>query len=93
MTSSAARTSLTREALVRLVFDLVRTELLQVGSDFTPQSNLIDAGLDSLAVTQLLLGIEERTGLWVDERLLTPENLQSAERFGGCIHAFCSGGA
>jgi acyl carrier protein len=87
MTSSAAGTPLTRDALVRVVFDIVRTEILQVGSDFTPQSNLIDAGLDSLAVTQLLLGIEERTGIWVDESLLTPENLESAERFGACIHA------
>ena len=38
---------------------------------FTPQSNLVDAGLDSLAVTQLLLSIEESTGVWVAESLLT----------------------
>jgi aryl carrier-like protein len=93
MTSHAARAPLSRDALVALVFDIVRTELLQVGREFTTRSNLIQAGLDSLAVTQLLLGIEERTGLWVDERLLTPENLASAEAFGACIHAFCARGA
>ena len=86
MTPSAARASLTVESLVGIVFDIVRGEQLRVGSDFTPRSSLIQAGLDSLAVTQLLLGIEERTGIWVDEGLLTPENLASAESFGCCIH-------
>ena len=81
--------SATADELVAIVFDVVRSEVLRVGSDFTPQSKLLEAGLDSLAVTQLLLGIEERTGIWVDESLLTPENLRSAESFGRCIHAFC----
>jgi acyl carrier protein len=93
MTSPAARAPLTLDEFVALVFDVVRTDLLRVGRDFTPRSNLIKAGLDSLAVTQLLLAIEERTGVWVDESLLTPENLESAETFGTCIHAFCSRGA
>ena len=79
----------TPDDLVAIVFDVVRHEVLRVGSDFTPQSRLVDAGLDSLAVTQLLLGIEERTGLWVDESLLTPENLESAESLGRCLHAHC----
>lgn len=79
----------TPDDLVAIVFDVVCNEVLRVGRDFTPQSRLLEAGLDSLGVTQLLLGIEERTGLWVDESLLTPENLESAESFGRCIHAAC----
>jgi acyl carrier protein len=75
----------TRDELVRIVFDIVRQQLLQVGDDFTPRSSLVEAGLDSLAVTQLLLAIEEATGIWVDESLLTPENLESAETLGACI--------
>ena len=74
-----------RAELVRIIFDILRTQLLSVGSEFTEQSSLVDAGLDSLAVTQLLLAIEEVTGVWVDEGLLTPENLASAESLAACV--------
>ncbi len=56
----------TRAQLVECVLESVR-QLLAVGADFNPQSDLVAAGLDSLAVTQLMLAIEERTGIWVDE--------------------------
>jgi acyl carrier protein len=75
------------EELTRLIFDVLRTELLEVGPEFTPRSNLVDAGLTSLAVVQLLLSVEERTGIWVDEADLTPENLESAEALARCVHA------
>ncbi len=70
---------LTQEALTRRVYQILRDELLDADESFTVRSNLVDAGLDSLAVTQLLLWVEETTGVWVDESLLTPENLESAE--------------
>jgi acyl carrier protein len=75
-----------RAELVRIIFDILRTQLLSVGSEFTEQSSLVDAGLDSLAVTQLLLAIEEATGVWVDESLLTPENLANAESLAACVY-------
>ena len=74
-----------RAELVRIIFDILRTQLLSVGNEFTERSSLVDAGLDSLAVTQLLLAIEEATGVWVDESLLTPENLASAESLAACV--------
>ena len=74
-----------RAELVRIIFDILRTQLLSVGSEFTERSSLVDAGLDSLAVTQLLLAIEETTGVWVDESLLTPENLANAESLAACV--------
>jgi len=77
----------TREALTERVYEILRDDLLSVGDEFTPASNLIDAGLDSLAVTQLLLAIEESTGVWVDESLLTEETLASAESLAACVHA------
>ena len=61
-------------------------DLVALGPDFGPGSDLHAAGLDSLAVTQLMLAIEERTGVWIDESLLTPENLATAEALGACIH-------
>jgi acyl carrier protein len=77
----------TREALTDRVYQILRDDLLSVGDEFTPRSNLIEAGLDSLAVTQLLLAIEESTGVWVDESLLTEETLASAESLAACVHA------
>ena len=68
----------TLEALTEQVHAILRDEILSVANGFAPESNLIEAGLDSLAVTQLMLSIEERTGIWVDEGLLTPENLETS---------------
>ncbi|MEN8161565.1 MAG: phosphopantetheine-binding protein [Myxococcota bacterium] len=76
----------TPERLAALIHRILRDDLLEVAEDFTPGSNLIAAGLDSLAVTQLMLSIEENTGVWVDESLLTPENLESSETLAACVH-------
>ncbi|MDJ0786932.1 MAG: phosphopantetheine-binding protein [Myxococcota bacterium] len=76
----------TREALTDKVFEILRDELLEAAPDFTPQSDLIEAGLDSLAVTQLMLAVEEATGVWVDESLLTPETFASTETLAACVH-------
>jgi acyl carrier protein len=77
---------LTREALTQRVFEILRDDLLDVGADFTARSNLLAAGLDSLAVTQLMLAIEESTGVWIDDSLLTPENLESAESLASLVY-------
>jgi acyl carrier protein len=80
----------TRESLAALVHRILTEELLEVGEDFTPESNLVEAGLDSLAVTQLMLSLEELTGVWVDESLLTPENLESSTTLAACLHEHLS---
>lgn len=77
----------TQEELARRIYEILRDDLLQVDEGFSPTSNLVAAGLDSLAVTQLLLAIEEQTGVWVDESLLTPEILENAETLAACVHA------
>jgi len=73
------------EELTAVVFRILRDEILTAGSEFSTRSNLIDAGLDSLAVTQLMLSIEESTGVWLDESFLTPENLESAETLAALV--------
>ena len=80
----------TRERLTDLIHRILRDDLLAPEGDFTPQSNLIESGLDSLAVTQLMLAIEEATGVWADESLLTPENLATAETLAASIHEYVS---
>ena len=81
-----------REALVERVHAILRDDILAVGSEFSPRSNLVEAGLDSLAVTQLLLSIEESTGVWVDESLLTPENLRTSETLAHLVFEQIQGG-
>ena len=75
-----------REELTERVFRILRDEILSSSRGFTPRSNLVAAGLDSLAVTQLMLSIEESTGVWIDESLLTPEHLESAESLAALVH-------
>ena len=74
-------------SLTQRIYEILRDEILEVDASFTPRSDLVEAGLDSLAVTQLLLALEESTGIWVDESLLTPENLASAEALAACVAA------
>lgn len=76
-----------RESLTQRIYEILRDEILELDERFTPRSNLVESGLDSLAVTQLLLALEESTGIWVDESQLTPENLASAEALGACVAA------
>jgi len=74
------------EELQALILGVLRDELLEVGDDFGAKSDLIAAGLDSLTAVQLLLAIEERTGIWVDESELTSENLENVEALARCVH-------
>jgi acyl carrier protein len=69
-----------------LILEVLRDELLDLPDDFDTKSDLMGAGLSSLAAVQLLLAIEERTGIWVDESELTPENLASVETLARCVH-------
>jgi acyl carrier protein len=76
----------TKEELEQRIFDIVREDILSVDDAFTKESNLIEAGLDSLALTQLMLAIEESTGVWVDEGLLTEETLESVVTLSALVH-------
>jgi len=77
--------TVTKEELEQRIFDIVREDILTVDDSFTRQSNLIEAGLDSLALTQLMLAIEEATGVWVDESLLTEDTLASVETLAALV--------
>lgn len=77
---------MTREELEQRIFDIVREDILTVDDTFTKDTNLIEAGLDSLALTQLMLAIEESTGVWVDESLLTEDTLASVVTLTDLVH-------
>lgn len=78
---------MTRDELEQRIFDIVREDILSVDDSFTRETNLVEAGLDSLALTQLMLAIEEATGVWVDESLLTEETLASVVALTDLVHA------
>lgn len=66
------------------VIDLIHEhEILAAGSDIAPDTDLFSQGLDSVALMQLLLHVEDRFGLAVApseitrERFATPAALAS----------------
>ena len=78
--------SWTVEKIADQICQILRDDLIEVGDGFSPTCGLIESGLDSLALTQLLLAIEETTGIWVDEGLLTPEVLANSVSLATCVH-------
>jgi len=56
------------------LLDMVEEHLLDGSHALEPGTSLAAAGLDSMAVMQLLLLIEGRYGLWLPEEDLTREN-------------------
>jgi len=81
----------TPESLEARIFEIVRDDILSVDQSFSVESDLIAAGLESMGVTQLMLAIEESTGVWVDESLLTPANLASVRSLAACVHEQLAG--
>jgi acyl carrier protein len=79
--------AMTKQELTRRVLEILRDDILSAADGFDERSNLIEAGLDSLSLTQLLLAIEESVGVWVDESLLTPEHLECAATLAELVHA------
>ena len=60
------------------VLDLVRNEVLQTPPGFTVDSDLFAAGLDSMAIMQLLLMLEERFGASIPVESVSRENFKTA---------------
>jgi len=58
------------EQLARLIHE----RLLDLPADFTPLTNLYDAGLDSMGIMQLLLAIEDHFGILLAEADVSQKN-------------------
>lgn len=72
--------SLEQELLI-----LVEEHLLGGADRLEPSTSLAAAGLDSMAIMQLLLLIEERFGLWLPEEDLTHENFASVRTLAAAV--------
>ena len=67
------------------LIDLIRSEILDSAGPLTPQDDLFAAGLDSMGIMQLLLGIEDRFGVAIDPVDLSRENFATAEKIAALV--------
>ena len=61
-------------ALVRAIL-----EANSIAADVHPQSRLVDVGLTSMDMVNLMLGVEAEFDLTIPQSEITPENFQSVE--------------
>lgn len=76
---------LTQDELEQFLIQAIKEDVLATEREIAPTTALEEAGLDSLRLTQLLLAIEEETGVWLDEEYLTPENLEHVRSLAECL--------
>lgn len=67
------------------VLDLVRNEVLQTPPGFTVESDLFEAGLDSMAIMQLLLLLEEHFGVAIPVGSVSRANFKNARAIGALL--------
>jgi acyl carrier protein len=66
-------------SLEESILNLVREEILQVPPGFGSRSDLFEAGLDSMAIMQLLLLLEERFGVAIPAGSVSRANFQTTK--------------
>jgi len=76
-----------QESLEQQLVQLVSERLLETQPGFDADSNLYDSGLDSMAIMQLLILIEEEYGVALPESELTRQNFSTVRSVAGLIRA------
>ena len=66
-----------RGRVVALVTSIL--EQNSITADVTPDARLVDIGLTSMDMVNLMLGIEAEFDFMIPQELITPENFQSVE--------------
>ena len=69
------------------LLDLVGENLLDPPAPLTADSDLFEAGLDSMAIMQLVLLLEEHFGVTIDPAELSLDNFRSARRIARLIRS------
>ncbi len=70
----------------------VREKFVDAGEAMTVETDLFEAGLDSMGIMQLLILIEERCGVRVPESAVTRENFATARNLADLVRR-CAGPA
>ena len=73
------------ENLDQQLVTLVSERLLETQPGFGAESNLYEAGLDSMALMQLLILVEEEYGVSIPESALTKQNFSTVRHLSQLI--------
>lgn len=73
------------ESLEKQLVTLISERLLEVQPGFDADSNLYDNGLDSMAIMQLLVLVEEEFGVAIPESDLTKQNFGTTRQLAQLI--------
>ena len=76
-----------QESLEQQLVQLVSERLLETQPGFDVDSNLYDSGLDSMAIMQLLILLEEEYGVAVPESELTRQNFSTVRSVARLVRA------
>ena len=66
-----------RDRIIKLVKGILEQNSL--GPDVAPSAHLVDAGLTSMDMVNLMLGVEAEFDFTIPQSEITPENFQSIE--------------
>jgi acyl carrier protein len=66
-----------RDRIIKLVKDILAQNSLS--ADVAPATSLVDAGLTSMDMVNLMLGVEAEFDFTIPQSEITPENFQSIE--------------
>ena len=66
-----------RNRIIKLVKGILEQNSLS--ADVTPQAKLVDVGLTSMDMVNLMLGVEAEFDFTIPQSEITPENFQSIE--------------
>ncbi|MGY3032073.1 acyl carrier protein [Bradyrhizobium sp. USDA 4354] len=66
-----------RNRIIKLVKGILEQNALT--ADVTPQAKLVDVGLTSMDMVNLMLGVEAEFDFTIPQSEITPENFQSVE--------------
>jgi acyl carrier protein len=66
-----------RNRIIKLVKGILEQNSLS--ADVTPQAKLVDVGLTSMDMVNLMLGVEAEFDFTIPQSEITPENFQSVE--------------
>ena len=73
------------ESIEQQLVTLISERLLETQSGFDADSNLYQNGLDSMAIMQLLVMVEEEYGVAIPERDLTRQNFSTTRHLAQLI--------
>lgn len=68
------------------LIDFLQREVFSPEVALTSETNLIEAGFDSMSLVRLLLHVETTHGLWIPEGEITTESLQSVRTLSTVVH-------